>query len=315
MDPNGLDLLRSGLGATETVARLTADDPLVDQRQLAVVDRTGAPPTTRGRGAWTGRVIAPARTSRRKATCSTAHRSSTRWPRRTTRRRRTSGDDCCSASRPARRPVEIAAASSRRRMSIWQEGAAYGGGLDIGTDLRVDDHVAPITELGRLLDLHFLYFERPDPATLLPLEGALGGRGHRRPRGRRLSARRSRQPRPRLRRVVGGQQLRGAHAARPARPDRLGDPAEQAATAFPGHAGRGNRSSIAERLVARMANGLPRDVLDRRLRRRRRNGASPWPPRRCVSAPMCRGEQVASAPSPPRRTTICATGTRDCGAA
>jgi uncharacterized Ntn-hydrolase superfamily protein len=58
-------------------------------------------------------------------------------------------------------------------MSIWQEGAAYGGGLDIGTDLRVDDHTAPITELGRLLDLHFLYFERPDPATLLPLEGAL----------------------------------------------------------------------------------------------------------------------------------------------
>ena len=66
-----------------------------------------------------------------------------------------------------RRGLESAA------LSIWQEGAAYGGGLDIGTDLRVDDHVAPITELGRLLDLHFLYFERPDPATLLPLEGAL----------------------------------------------------------------------------------------------------------------------------------------------
>ena len=66
-----------------------------------------------------------------------------------------------------RRGLESAA------MSIWQEGAAYGGGLDIGTDLRVDDHAAPITELGRLLDLHFLYFERPDPATLLPLEGAL----------------------------------------------------------------------------------------------------------------------------------------------
>ena len=58
-------------------------------------------------------------------------------------------------------------------MSIWREGAAYGGGLDIGTDLRVDDHTAPVAELGRLLDLHFLYFERPDPDTLLPLEGTL----------------------------------------------------------------------------------------------------------------------------------------------
>ena len=66
-----------------------------------------------------------------------------------------------------RRGLESAA------LSIWREGAAYGGGLDIGTDLRVDDHASPITELGRLLDLHFLYFERPDPATLLPLEGAL----------------------------------------------------------------------------------------------------------------------------------------------
>jgi uncharacterized Ntn-hydrolase superfamily protein len=64
-----------------------------------------------------------------------------------------------------RRGLESAA------LSIWKEGAAYGGGLDIGTDLRVDDHVAPITELGRLLDLHFLYFERPDPDSLLPLEG------------------------------------------------------------------------------------------------------------------------------------------------
>jgi len=30
-----------------------------------------------------------------------------------------------------------------------------------------------VTELGRLLDLHFLYFERPDPDTLLLIEGSL----------------------------------------------------------------------------------------------------------------------------------------------
>jgi uncharacterized Ntn-hydrolase superfamily protein len=40
-------------------------------------------------------------------------------------------------------------------------------------DLRVDDHRTPVDELGRLLDLHELYFGKPDPATLLPLAGDL----------------------------------------------------------------------------------------------------------------------------------------------
>jgi uncharacterized Ntn-hydrolase superfamily protein len=41
-------------------------------------------------------------------------------------------------------------------------------------DLRVDDHPDPVTELGRLLELHTLYFERPDPATLIDLDGPVG---------------------------------------------------------------------------------------------------------------------------------------------
>jgi uncharacterized Ntn-hydrolase superfamily protein len=41
-------------------------------------------------------------------------------------------------------------------------------------DLRVDDHPRPVPELDRLLDLHSLYFERPDPATLLDLHGKVG---------------------------------------------------------------------------------------------------------------------------------------------
>jgi uncharacterized Ntn-hydrolase superfamily protein len=171
--PNGLDLLRRGLGATETVARLTADDPLVDQRQLAVVDRTGATANHTGTRCmdWKG------------------HHPGENF---TTQGNLLDGPQVVDAMAEAYDPEEAhfgqrllhclqageAAGGDRRglesaAMSIWQEGAAYGGGLDIGTDLRVDDHAAPITELGRLLDLHFLYFERPDPATLLALEGAL----------------------------------------------------------------------------------------------------------------------------------------------
>jgi uncharacterized Ntn-hydrolase superfamily protein len=49
----------------------------------------------------------------------------------------------------------------------------YGGGSDVLADLRVDDHHDPVMELGRLLDLHDLYFGRPDPAECLPLVGEL----------------------------------------------------------------------------------------------------------------------------------------------
>ena len=41
-------------------------------------------------------------------------------------------------------------------------------------DLRVDDHTAPLAELARLLDLHDLYFGKPDLDALLDLSGELG---------------------------------------------------------------------------------------------------------------------------------------------
>jgi uncharacterized Ntn-hydrolase superfamily protein len=171
--PNGLELLRSGLSAGETVARLVADDPLAAKRQLAVVDAAGR--TANHTGAecidWKGHRPGEHFTVQGNlldgpqvvdAMAQAYDPSQTHVGRRLLQ--------CLQAAYAAggdRRGLESAA------LSVWKEGAAYGGGLDIGTDLRVDDHVAPITELGRLLDLHFLYFERPDPDTLLPLEGAL----------------------------------------------------------------------------------------------------------------------------------------------
>ncbi len=40
---------------------------------------------------------------------------------------------------------------------VVRDGAGYEGGDDIEVDLRVDDHAAPVDELGRLLDLNDLY--------------------------------------------------------------------------------------------------------------------------------------------------------------
>ena len=54
--PNGLALLREGLSADEVVARLTSEDDGRDERQLGVVDATGAAASWTGSGCndWAG---------------------------------------------------------------------------------------------------------------------------------------------------------------------------------------------------------------------------------------------------------------------
>ena len=57
---------------------------------------------------------------------------------------------------------------------VVARGMGYGGSSDVWVDLRVDDHPDPVPELGRLLELHTLYFGGPDPATLIDLAGPVG---------------------------------------------------------------------------------------------------------------------------------------------
>jgi uncharacterized Ntn-hydrolase superfamily protein len=171
--PDGLALLRRGRSATEVVDRLTADDPRAEHRQLAVVDAGGDVANHTGSGclAWAGHRTGPGFAVQGNLLAGEHVIDAM-----------VAGYDlaqphlgerllaCLVAGREAggdRRGLESAA------LSVWQEGAAFGGGLDIGTDLRVDDHPEPIRELARLLGLHHLHFERPDPATLIPLTGAL----------------------------------------------------------------------------------------------------------------------------------------------
>jgi uncharacterized Ntn-hydrolase superfamily protein len=56
---------------------------------------------------------------------------------------------------------------------VASESGAYTPGDDVAYDLRVDDHADPCAELSRLLVLHHVYFDRPDEADLVTVEGAL----------------------------------------------------------------------------------------------------------------------------------------------
>ena len=171
--PDGLRLLREGRSAQETLEALTAADEARDQRQAGIVDRSGRSATFTGPGChdWAGgRTGAGYAVQGNILTGPDVVEAM-------------EGAWLASEGRLADRLVAALAAGddaggdSRGRQSaallVVRAGGGYGGTSDVEVDLRVDDHAAPVPELQRLLDLHRLYFDQPDPATLLPLEGDL----------------------------------------------------------------------------------------------------------------------------------------------
>ena len=174
--PQALALMRTGMSATDAVTALLAPDGMRDHRQVGVVGATGDGACFTGAAChdWAGgeagdgfavqgnmlagpQVIAALRDT---------------W--------------LAGADQPrlayrllaALRAGDAAGGDRRGRQSaallVVAKAMGYGGTSDVLVDLRVDDHPDPLTEMARLLEMHTLYFERPDPATLLPLDGEVG---------------------------------------------------------------------------------------------------------------------------------------------
>ncbi|TCC44011.1 DUF1028 domain-containing protein [Kribbella capetownensis] len=172
--PDGLDLLAEGIEAEQVIARLTGGDDEREHRQVGMVDRQGRGATFTGGSCmdWAGGIagegfavqgnilVGPQVVAAMAETWLGA--AGDPFERRLLATL-TAGDQA-GGDRRGRQSAAL---------RVWREGAAYGGVLDIAIDLRVDDHQAPVDELARLLDLHDLYFGKPDPASLLPLEGEL----------------------------------------------------------------------------------------------------------------------------------------------
>jgi uncharacterized Ntn-hydrolase superfamily protein len=175
--PQGLALLSTGVPAAGVVKGLTAADDGRDQRQLGVVGPTGDGATYTGSGchAWAGgqagdgfavqgNILTGPEVVAGMAEAFTASAAEASLARRLL---------------AALRAGDLAGGDRRGRQSaallVVAKGLGYGGTSDVVVDLRVDDHPDPVVELTRLLDLHTLYFDKADPADLLPLEGELAG--------------------------------------------------------------------------------------------------------------------------------------------
>jgi uncharacterized Ntn-hydrolase superfamily protein len=172
--PSGLDLLAGRATADDVVAQLTGADDERDHRQVGMVDAEGRGATFTGPSCldWAGgqagdgfaiqgNILAGPQVVAAMVEAWQGHADEA-FERRLVAA--LAAGDQAGGDRRGRQSAAL---------RVWRAGAAYGGVLDIAIDLRVDDHQVPVAELGRLLDLHTLYFGKPDPEALLPLEGAL----------------------------------------------------------------------------------------------------------------------------------------------
>jgi uncharacterized Ntn-hydrolase superfamily protein len=171
----GLAQLRAGRSAQLTLDTLVATDDKRESRQAGVVDAAGAAATFTGNecNPWAGGVTGDGYAIQGNILIGpeVVVAMEQAWlgsgPNGPLARRLlaglTAGDDA-GGDRRGRQSAAL--------LVVSPEGG-YGGGSDVLADLRVDDHAAPVAELARLLDLHDLYFGKPDLDTLLDLEGDL----------------------------------------------------------------------------------------------------------------------------------------------
>jgi uncharacterized Ntn-hydrolase superfamily protein len=171
--PDGLRLLRDGQDAQSTAHRLTSADDMREHRQLGVVDAAGLAVTYTGASCieWAGgrtadgvcvqgNILAGEQVVA--AMVDTYLAGGQPFPEllvsALAAADETGGD---------RRGRQAAA------LLVVREKGGYGGMDDRWIDLRIDDHPAPIAELGRLLKLSRLYRDRPTADELLAIDETL----------------------------------------------------------------------------------------------------------------------------------------------
>ena len=156
--PDGLTLLRQGLGAQEVVDRLVAEDEGRDERQVGVVDARGGAATFTGGGCheWAGGRVGAGYAAQGNilvsettvdALAGTFESSSGLLATRLL--------ECLAAAQAAggdRRGQQSAS------LLVVQRDGGYAGLSDSVVDLRVDDHARPVEELRRLYEIHDALF-------------------------------------------------------------------------------------------------------------------------------------------------------------
>ena len=171
--PRGLALLAAGRSAQEALDELVGSDDLPHRRQAAIVDEQGraAAHTGSGCSGWSGALTGAGFACVGNMLAGPEVLEALRDAVQT-------GTGSLASRLVAALDAGLDAGGDARGQQsasvvVCRAGGGYGGHTDRLVDLRVDDHRTPVTELRRLLDLHELFFTRPAPEDLLPLDEPL----------------------------------------------------------------------------------------------------------------------------------------------
>jgi uncharacterized Ntn-hydrolase superfamily protein len=172
--PDGLALLREGVPAEETVARLTEADDGRDHRQVGVVDGEGRGATYTGSACmdWAGGVAGPCFAAQGNIlvgaeTVDALAHTFVETEGRPLAERLLAALAAAQAAGGDRRGQQSAA------LLVVERDGGYGGLCDTLVDLRVDDHPEPIGELARIFAVHDLLFGSTPPDEWLEVDADL----------------------------------------------------------------------------------------------------------------------------------------------
>jgi uncharacterized Ntn-hydrolase superfamily protein len=169
----GLDLLESGLSPQAAVEALIGDDEMRDHRQVGIVAADGKGATFTGSDCFEHATGIAGDNFAAQGNILTSPDVPEAIAKTFTR---------AEGNLATRLLVALAAgqeAGGEKRgmesaaLLVVRPGAGYGGNNDRWLDLRVDHSDTPIDDLGRLLDLHTLYFGRTPEEDLIVLDDAV----------------------------------------------------------------------------------------------------------------------------------------------
>ena len=172
--PRGLELLRSGVPPEDAIEQLLAGDALREQRQFGLVAADGRAASFTGAECFdhASSIVAPGFAAQGnilagRGVVEGLAKGFEANPDAPLADRLLDALDRAQQAGGDRRGQQSAA------LLVVKAGGGYGGNHDRMLDLRVDDHTHPIGQLRRLLDLHRLYFDRPDPDRAVPVDDRL----------------------------------------------------------------------------------------------------------------------------------------------
>lgn len=156
--PRGMALMRAGVPAGEALSQLVAEMPEGSRRQFGIVDARGnaAALTEEGCFGWAGDLVGNG------FACQGNILSGPNTLEAMARSFENTGGSLAQRLTIALAAGETAGGDRRGKQSaalyVAREGGGYLGKNDVLVDLRVDDAPEPVVELGRLFELHQLYF-------------------------------------------------------------------------------------------------------------------------------------------------------------